>query len=316
MPRFLVTGGAGFVGSHLVEALVARGESVRVVDDFSSGKRENLPQSSSSLEIVEADIRDLDAVRAVVDGCEVIFHEAGRPSVSRSIQDPLTSHEVNATGTLNLLVAGQDAGVRRLVYAGSSSAYGGSELLPKSEAHRESPLSPYAVSKLAGEHYCRVAAHLGQIETVILRYFNIFGPRQDASSPYSGVISLFATSLLRGEAPKILGDGDQTRDFTYIENVVSANLAAAERPVEPGVIINVGCGERTSINELCRVLQEIIGQEVEAEYGPARAGDPRDSLADITRLLNVLGVEPKIQLEEGLRRTVAWYKEQAALQLG
>ncbi len=310
MPRFLVTGGAGFVGSHLVEALIAAGESVRVIDDFSSGKPENLPAESAHFELVEADIRDRDAVRAAVEGCEVVLHEAGRPSVSRSIEDPITSHDVNATGTLNLLVAGQEAGVRRLVYAGSSSAYGGSQLLPKSEAHRESPLSPYAVSKLAGEHYCRVFAHLGQIETVVLRYFNIFGPRQDASSPYSGVISLFATALLRGESPRILGDGEQTRDFTYIENVVKANLAAAIRPVEPGVIVNVGCGERTSIRQLFDTLRDVIGADVDPTTGPSRAGDPRDSLADITRLRNVLGVEPSVSLEEGIRRTVAWYREQ------
>jgi nucleoside-diphosphate-sugar epimerase len=305
----LVTGGAGFIGSHLVEALVRRGDRVRVLDNLSTGKRSNLEQFASSIEFIEGDIRDLDTIRRAVEGVGVIFHEAAIPSVPRSVNEPLLNHESNINGTFNVLLAARDAGVRRLVYAASSSAYGERGTGAKVEDQLPNPLSPYAVAKLVGEYYCQVFTHVYGLEAVALRYFNVFGPRQDPSSPYSGVISKFITTLLGGEPPVVYGDGEQSRDFTYVANVVDANLRAAEAPDAAGHVINVGVRQRTTLNHVLVELQQIIGTSLTPRYQAARIGDVRHSLADITRAERLLGFNPIVGLTEGLRYTVDWYRE-------
>ncbi len=305
--RVLVTGGAGFIGSHLVRRLVEEGDDVRVLDDLSTGKRENLLEVADSVELVEGDLRDPSALGRAVAGCECVFHEAALPSVPRSIVDPITSHEVNATGTLLVLEAARQAGVRRLVYAASSSAYGETETLPKSEDLPTSPLSPYGVSKLAGELYARVYAVVHGMETVSLRYFNVFGPRQDPDSPYAAVIPLFIARLSNGERPKIYGDGEQSRDFTYVENVVEANLLASKAAGLGGVTVNVACGAQTTLNELAGLLGEILGGDATPEYSPPRPGDIRHSYADISTARRILGYRPRVDLRDGLRRTAEWF---------
>jgi nucleoside-diphosphate-sugar epimerase len=305
----LVTGGAGFIGSHLVEALLRRGDRVRVLDNLSTGKRGNLEQFASSIEFIEGDIRDLATIRRAVEGVGVIFHEAAIPSVPRSVAEPLLNHESNINGTFNVLLAARDAGVRRLVYAASSSAYGERGTGPKVEDQLPNPLSPYAVAKLVGEYYCQVFTHVYGLEAVALRYFNVFGPRQDPSSPYSGVISKFITALLGGEPPVVYGDGEQSRDFTYVANVVDANLRAAEAPDAAGHVINVGVRQRTTLNHVLVELQQIIGTSLTPRYQAARIGDVRHSLADITRAERLLGFNPIVGLTEGLRYTVDWYRE-------
>ncbi len=309
---YLVTGGAGFIGSHLCEALVKRGARARVLDNLMTGHRANLAHLAGQIDFVEASIGDYAATRRAAEGVSVIFHEAAIPSVPRSVAEPRLNHETNVDGTFNVLMAAREAGVRRVVYAASSSAYGETEVLPKVESMLPSPLSPYAAAKLFGEYYCQVFARVYGLETVALRYFNVFGPRQDPSSPYSGVISKFVTSLLAGERPVIYGDGEQSRDFTYIDNVVDANLRAAEAPEANGQTINIGVGARVTLNQLLAELQRILGTDLKPHYEEARAGDVRHSLADITLARRLLGYEAGTSLAEGLRRTVEWYQENRA----
>jgi nucleoside-diphosphate-sugar epimerase len=317
MARYTVTGGAGFIGSHLTEELLRRGHQVRVADDFSTGKRENLDAAvrasgvtlPAALELVEGDLADLEVACRAVEGSQFVLHQAAIPSVPRSVTDPISSNRANIDGTLNVLVAARDAGVKRVVFAGSSSEYGDTPTLPKHEAMPTSPMSPYALQKVVGEEYLRLFSQLYGLETVSLRYFNVFGPRQDPGSPYSGVISLFIKWLLAGQAPTIYGDGGQTRDFTYVANVVDGVLRACEAPEAAGETINVATEGRISLNELLAVLQGIIGTNLTATYGPPRVGDVRDSQASIDKARRLLGYAPIVPFEEGLSRTVAWFRE-------
>jgi nucleoside-diphosphate-sugar epimerase len=308
---YLVTGGAGFIGSHIVEALVERGERVRVLDNLMTGNRSNLAHLTGEIEFIEGDIRDYQTARQVAEGAGVVFHQAAIPSVPRSVKEPGLNHDVNVNGTFNILLAARDAGVRRVVYAASSSAYGEVGSGAKREDQLPSPLSPYAVAKLVGEFYCQVFTRVYGLETVALRYFNVFGPRQDPTSPYSGVISKFITALLGGNAPVIFGDGEQSRDFNYVTNVVDANLRAAEVPEAAGHVINLGLHQRTTLNKLLEELQKIIGTSFIPKYEPSRAGDIRHSLADIKLAQALLGYNPKVALSQGLRLTVDWYRKQA-----
>jgi nucleoside-diphosphate-sugar epimerase len=307
MPRYLVTGGAGFIGSHLTEELVRRGHAVRVADSLITGKRSNLGHVPAA-EFREGDLADLDFARSVVEGCEYVLHQAAIPSVPRSVKDPITSHRANVDATLNVLVAARDAGVKRLVFAGSSSAYGNTATLPKHEGMPPDPLSPYALQKVVGEQYLQMFTRLYGLETVSIRYFNVFGPRQDPTSPYSGVISVFATALLENRPPNIYGDGEQTRDFTYVANVVDGVLRACEAPDASGHVINVATGGRISLNDLFGEMKRIVGATVEPTYAEPRAGDVRDSQADIRKAHELLGYEPIVSFEEGLKRTIEWYK--------
>jgi nucleoside-diphosphate-sugar epimerase len=309
MASYLVTGGAGFIGSHLAEELVRRGHSVRIADSLITGKRENLSHVSGA-ELVEGDLADMAIAERAVKGIDYVLHQAAIPSVPRSVNDPITSNRSNITAALNVLVAARDAGVKRLVYAGSSSAYGDTPTLPKREDMAASPLSPYALQKLVAEQYCQMFTELYGFETVTIRYFNVFGPRQDPGSPYSGVISLFATALIAGHRPIIYGDGGQTRDFTYIANVVDGVLRACEAPNAAGHVINVATGRRISLNELLQVMNRIVGTTLEPVYREARSGDVRDSQADIAKAQALLGYEPTIDLEEGLQRTLDWCRSQ------
>jgi len=306
MSTYLVTGGAGFIGSHIVDALLAEGHRVRVLDNFSTGKRENVAHVLDQIELIEGDARDPEAVRRSVEGVQYVLHQAALPSVPRSIKDPLTTHEVNATGTLNVLIAARDAGVKRLVYASSSSVYGDTPELPKREDMTPRPKSPYAVSKLAGEHYCQAFGEAYGLETVCLRYFNVFGPRQDPNSQYAAAIPRFILALLNGGELRIYGDGEQTRDFTYVGNVVRANLLAATAPGAAGAVCNVACGQRTSLLTLIGMLSELTGKEPAPIFEPARPGDVRDSLADLTNAERRFGYAAKVSLVHGLRETVGW----------
>ncbi|HEX2341383.1 MAG TPA: SDR family oxidoreductase [Vicinamibacterales bacterium] len=307
MTRYLVTGGAGFIGSHLAEELTRRGASVRVVDSLITGKRRNLDHLRG-VEFIEGDLADLSVAKRAVEGCAFVLHQAAIPSVPRSVKDPITSNRANIDATLNILVATRDAGVKRVVYAGSSSAYGNTETLPKHEKMPTGPLSPYALQKLVGEQYMQLFTNLYGLETVTIRYFNVFGPRQDPSSPYSGVISLFISALAEGRQPTIYGDGEQTRDFTYVANVVDGVLRACEAPKASGEVINVATGGRISLNKLFQTVRALTGSSVEPIYGPERAGDVRDSQADITKARELLGYTPTVMLEEGLKRTLEWYR--------
>jgi nucleoside-diphosphate-sugar epimerase len=304
---YLVTGGAGFIGSHLTEELVRRGERVRVVDSLVTGKRQNLAHIPG-VEFAEGDLADVEIAQRSVEGVDFVLHQAAIPSVPRSVQDPLTSHRANIDATLNVLIAARDAGVKRVVYAGSSSAYGDTPTLPKVETMGTAPLSPYALQKLVGEQYCQMFTRLYGLETVTIRYFNVFGPRQDPSSPYSGVISLFISALCEERRPVIYGDGEQTRDFTYVANVVDGVLRACLTPGSSGEVINVATGGRISINTLFQSVRDLVGGRADPVYSPARAGDVRDSQADIDKAQRLLGYEPQISFEEGLRRTVDWYR--------
>ncbi len=306
---YLVTGGAGFIGSHIAESLVKRGDRVRVLDNLSTGNRANIAQLENKLEFIEGDLCDYETTRRAVEGADIVFHEAAIPSVPRSVSEPRLNHDANVNGTFNLLMAAREAGAKRVVYAASSSAYGDTETLPKHEEMLPSPLSPYAAAKLFGEYYCQVFTRVYGLETVALRYFNVFGPRQDPSSPYSGVISKFVTALLAGETPVIYGDGEQSRDFTYIANVVDANLRAAEAPDAAGQVMNLGIGQRITLNQLLAELQKIIGTNLTPRYEAPRAGDVRHSLADISRAEKLLGYRPLVGFAEGLEHTVAWYRE-------
>ena len=307
MAFYLITGGAGFIGSHLAEELVRRGERVRVADSFITGKRENLAHLPG-VEVVEGDLADLAVARQAVKGVDYVLHQAAIPSVPRSVEDPITSNRANIDASLNVLVAARDAKVRRVVYAGSSSAYGNAPTLPKVETMATAPLSPYALQKLVAEQYCRMFTGLYGLETVTIRYFNVFGPRQDPSSPYSGVISLFIRALVEGRQPTIYGDGEQTRDFTYVANVVDGVLRACGAANASGDVINVATGGRISLNRLFAALKELTGSSVEAVYAPERAGDVRDSQADISKARTLLGYEPTVTLEQGLEKTVAWFR--------
>ncbi|MFQ5457486.1 MAG: SDR family oxidoreductase [Myxococcota bacterium] len=310
--RALVTGGGGFIGSHIVTRLLALGHEVRVFDDFSTGRRENLAEAAGRIDLREADVRDLDALRSAMEGVDRVFHQAALPSVSRSVEDPLGTNAVNVQGTLHVLVAARDAGVGRVIYAASSSAYGDTPTLPKVETMPPSPLSPYALQKYAGEQYCVMFSRLYELEAVALRYFNVFGPRQDPTSFYSAVIPKFITQLAGGEKPTVHGDGEQSRDFTYIDNVVDANLLAAERDKAAGEVINVACGSRISLNTLLDELRAILGVDTAAEHGPPRPGDVRHSLADISKAGRILGYAPGVDLREGLARTAAFFRPDRA----
>ncbi len=308
--RYLVTGGAGFIGSHIAGSLAGSGARVRVLDDLSTGYVENLEEIGGDVEFVRGGLTDADALSRALEGVEVVFHEAAIPSVPRSVETPELTHEACVDGTFALLVAARKAGVRRVVYAASSSAYGDQPTLPKTEEMRPEPLSPYAAAKLVGEYYCQVWTRVYGFETVCLRYFNVFGPRQDPSSQYSGVISRFISALASGERPVIYGDGEQSRDFTYVSNVVEGNLRAAESARAVGHVINLATGRRTTLNELLSALKQVTGRAgVEAEYREPRVGDVRHSLADITRARDLLGFEPRVGLEEGLRHTLDWWKQ-------
>jgi len=309
--KILVTGGAGFIGSHLVEALVRRGHTVRVLDNFSTGRRENLAALRRDVQVRKGDCADERAARQAVRGVEAVFHEAAVPSVTLSVQDPAGSFRANATATLSMLLAARDAGVRRFIYAGSSSVYGDRPGLPKREAATPAPLSPYAVGKLTGEHLVRIFSELYGLEGLTLRYFNVFGARQDPSSPYSGVISLFTTALLAGRTPLIYGDGQQSRDFTHVTNVVDANLRALTARSLRGQAVNVATGRRTTLRQLLRLIAAEAQRPAVARYAPARAGDIRHSVADIRAALLLLGYRPKTDIENGLSQTVAWYRRTA-----
>jgi UDP-N-acetylglucosamine/UDP-N-acetyl-alpha-D-glucosaminouronate 4-epimerase len=310
MASYLVTGGAGFIGSHLSEELVRRGHRVRVADNLSTGKRRNLDHIPG-VEFVEGDLADMPFAARVVQGMDYVLHQAAIPSVPRSVKDPITSNRANVDATLNVLVAARDAGVKRLVFAGSSSEYGNTPTLPKREDMATSPLSPYALQKVMGTEYCRMFTRLYGFETVVIRYFNVFGPRQDPSSPYSGVISVFSTALIEGRQPTIYGDGEQTRDFTYVANVVDGVLRACTAPNAPGEAINVACGTRISLNDLLRVMNGIVGTSLQPIYKEERAGDVKDSQADISKAKDLLGYTPSVSLEDGLRHTLDWCRSEA-----
>jgi UDP-glucose 4-epimerase len=311
MALYLITGIGGFIGSSLARALLSRGEQVRGVDNFATGKRENLADILNRIDFREADILDLDAMKRACAGVDYVLHQAAIPSVPKSVLDPLASNRANVDGTVNVLVAARDAKVKRVVYAASSSAYGDTPTLPKHEGMTPNPISPYAVAKLASEHYMISFYRCYGLETVALRYFNIFGPRQDPSSPYSGVLAKFITLMLRGEQPTIFGDGEQSRDFTYIDNAVEANLLACEAPAPEaaGKVFNVATGRRITLNETVKMLQGLTSYSGETIYGPERGGDIKHSLADISKAEAHLRYRPKVNFEEGLRRTVDWYRK-------
>jgi nucleoside-diphosphate-sugar epimerase len=307
MARYLVTGGAGFIGSHLVDALLERGAQVRALDNLSTGRRANLEQALAQIEFIEGDVRDGETVRRAMQKVDYVLHQAAVPSVQRSIADPLTTNEVNVTGTLNVLLAARDAKVKCVVMASSSSVYGDTPTLPKHEARPAWPRSPYAVSKLAAERYCLSFYEVYGLPAVALRYFNVFGPRQDPASQYSAVIPRFITALLKGEAPTIYGDGTQSRDFTFIANVVQANLLACERDAAAGKVMNVACGARYTLLDLYAELARIVGAELEPVFEALRPGDVKHSLAAIEVARQVLGYEPSVGWAEGLQQTVEWY---------
>jgi nucleoside-diphosphate-sugar epimerase len=310
MSLYLITGVAGFIGSSLARALLSHGEQVRGIDNLSTGKQENLADIRDRIDFREADIVDPEAMHRACEGVDFLFHEAAIPSVPKSVLDPLASNRANIDGTVNVLVAARDAKVKRVVYAASSSAYGDTPTLPKHEGMKPDPISPYAVAKLAGEHYMVSFYRCYGLETVCLRYFNVFGPRQDPSSPYSGVLAKFITAMLRGEQPTIYGDGEQSRDFTYIDNVVEANLLACKAPANQvaGKVLNVATGRRVTLNETCKLLQGLTSYSGLPIYGPERGGDIKHSLADISRAQAALGYKTKVDFEAGLRRTVEWYR--------
>jgi UDP-glucose 4-epimerase len=310
MATYLVTGGAGFIGSHLVHELVARGQHVRVLDNFTTGRRENLSAVSDRITLYEADISELEEIRPLFPGADYVIHLAALPSVARSVADPVGTNAVNLGGTLHVLLASRDADVKRLVFAASAAAYGDDPMLPRRESHPPNPLSPYALTKLAGEYYCRIFTRLYHLEAVALRFFNIFGPRQNPESPYTGVLSKFIDAYLRGTTPVIFGDGEQSRDFTYVTNVVDAVLLASRAPEAAGKVINVGTGESYTLNQTIGLLNGIFGQHVTPRYDPPRPGDVLDSRADISLARQVFGYEPTVQFEQGLRQTVEWYRAQ------
>jgi UDP-glucose 4-epimerase len=310
MKKYIVTGGAGFIGSALVRGLLAQGDgSVEVIDDLSTGREHNLKEVTQQITFHRADIRDFEAIRPIIDGADTVFHIAAIPSVPKSIDDPVPSHESNIDGTFNVLRACVDGKVRKVVYAASSSAYGDTLVLPKVETMQPSPKSPYAAQKLMGEYYCSAFSSCYGLDATSLRFFNVYGPRQDPGSPYSGVISVFMTCLLQNISPTIYGDGEQTRDFTFIEDVVDLVIKTSKAPGVAGKVFNAGNGDRYSLNQIWTLLQKIEGVSIPAKYGPPRAGDVRDSQADTTEAVRELGHAPRFSIEEGLRRTLEWYRE-------
>jgi len=313
MALYLITGGAGFIGSSIGRALLAGGDRVRIIDNFSSGRRENFADYARDVELIEADILDPAALRRAVEGVEVIFHEAAIPSVPKSMAEPIENHEANATGTLRVLHAAREAGVRRLIYAASSAAYGDAPELPKIETQPPAPISPYGASKLAGEYYLQVYAQAFGLETVSLRYFNVFGPRQDPKSEYAAVIPKFITAALAGQTPRIFGDGTQSRDFCHIDNIIEANFKAASAPAAQvsGQMFNIACGAATDLNQVVAVIGDILGRKVEARHEPERAGDIKHSYANVDKARRLLGYTAAVSFADGLRRTLAWYRDEA-----
>lgn len=309
MAVYLVTGGAGFIGSNIVEELVRQGAQVRVIDNFATGKLENLRPFKERIDFQEVDICDLEALKKAVRGADYVLHQAAIPSVPKSVIDPITSHNADLTGTLHVLWAAREAGVKRLVYAASSSAYGENPELPKREEMPSRAISPYGLMKYVGEEYCRLFTELYGLETVSLRYFNVFGPRQDPSSQYSGVLSRFITAMLAGKRPVIFGDGEQSRDFTFVANVVQGNLLACHSPGAAGKMYNLACGQRVTLNQVVAQLNSILGTTLEPIYEPSRVGDIKHSLAEISRAKADLKYAPSVQFEEGLRLTVDWYRQ-------
>lgn len=312
MKTYLVTGGAGFIGSHISEELVRRGERVRVLDNFLTGKRENLSTFQNLIELIEGDIRDLETCQRSLRGVDYVLHQAALPSVPRSIQEPLLSHDINVNGTLNLLVAAVEAKVKKFVFASSSSVYGDDPELPKKEESQGKPLSPYAVHKITAEKYCQVFHEIYGLETICLRYFNVFGPHQDPSSQYAAAIPLFITLMLKGERPQIFGDGEQSRDFTHVANVVEANIRAIEAPAAAaGQIFNIACGERTTINAMASEIASLLGVAIVPFYADPRPGDILHSYAAIEKARKILGFEPSVGFKQALKKTVAWYKKRS-----
>lgn len=309
MAKALVTGGAGFIGSHIVRALLARGDRVRVLDDFSSGHEKNLDEVRRDIEIVKGDIRDRAATAAACKGMEIVFHLAAQGSVPRSVELPGQANEINVTGSLNVLLGARDAGAARLVYSASSAAYGETPTLPKIETMTPAPISPYAVSKLAAEHYCSAFARCYGLSTISLRYFNVFGPRQDPNSQYAAAIPAFVTRMVRGDAPIIFGDGEQSRDFCFVENVVSANLLASQAPELKGEVANIACGERITLNAIIGLINASLKSNINPDYRAPRAGDVKHSLADISEAKRLIGYAPRVMFAEGLARSIEWYRE-------
>ena len=309
MDKYLVTGGAGFIGSHIAEELVKKGHPVRILDNFSTGKRENISPFLDGIELIEADIRDLEACRRAVKGEDCVLHHAALTSVPLSIEDPLSTNEVNITGTLNLLLAAREAKIKRFVFASSAAVYGDDPRLPKEESMEGVPLSPYAASKQVGEKYCQLFSHLYNLRTVRLRYFNIFGPRQDPSSQYASVIPNFIGKMIKGKNPVIFGDGEQSRDFLYVSNVVEANILASKSSKASGVAFNIAGGERITINSLVQSLNDVLDKEIKPSYSEPRPGDIKLSFADISRARKMLKYEPQVPFGEGLEETVRWYRE-------
>jgi nucleoside-diphosphate-sugar epimerase len=312
--KYLVTGGAGFIGSNIVDELIRRGHEVTVLDDLSSGKTANLELVANRIRLVRGTITDLDTAKRACEGVDYVIHLAARTSVPKSVKDPIETNQVNIDGTLNVLVAARDAEVKRIVYAASSAAYGEAATLPKMETMQAEPISPYGVTKYVGELYARVFGKVYGLEFACLRYFNVFGPRQDPTSAYSGVLSRFMLAVLQGQCPVIYGDGEQSRDFIYIANVVDLTLRAAETPGASGVILNGGTGAKITLNEVVRQLGELTGRKIVAKYEPPREGDIRDSQADISLAKQTLGYEPRVQFSEGLRRTWEWYRQHYSTQ--
>ena len=308
MQKFLVTGGAGFIGSNLCKRLVAEGAFVRVLDNLLTGKRENLATVADRIEFVEADMGEPEVARAAMKDIDVVLHQGALPSVPRSVDDPAASHRHCVDATFTLLLAARDAGIKRFVYAASSSAYGDTPTLPKVESMRTDPLSPYAVGKLAGEYYCSVFAKVFGLQTISLRYFNVFGPQQDPTSQYAAAIPAFVTAILKNQPPTIYGDGEQSRDFTYIDNVVHANLLAARAKETHGQVVNVACGEATTVNAIIDMINNLLGKDVKPHYAPARPGDVKHSLADITAARDLIAFEPVVPFREGLEKSIDWYR--------
>lgn len=310
MAKYLVTGGAGFIGSHITEELVNKGEEVRVLDNFLTGKKENLTPFINKIEFIEGDIRNYDICNKSVEGIDFVLHQAALPSVPRSVSDPITSNEINITGTLNMLVASQKAGIKSFVFASSSSVYGDDQCLPKKEGSEGNPLSPYALGKLTGEKYCQIFSGLHKFNTVCLRYFNIFGPRQDPFSQYAAAIPNFVTKILNNEQPIIYGDGEQSRDFTYVSNVVEANLLACKAQNVSGVAVNIACGSRTTVNVLVDEIKTILDKNIPSDFCDPRPGDVKHSHADISKAEGMLNYRPLITFKEGLEKTISWYEDQ------
>jgi len=312
MSVFLVTGGAGFIGSHLVRALLKHGRNVRVLDNFATGKRENLAEVADQIDLMEGDIRNAEHCRQAMQDVSVVFHQAAVPSVPKSVEDPRLCHQANIDGTFNVLLAARDAGVKRVVYAASSSAYGDTPTLPKHEQIKPDPKSPYAVAKLLGEYYCRAFHECFGLQTISLRYFNVFGARQDPKSQYAAAVPAFVTAILQDKPPTVYGDGEQSRDFTYIDNVVHANLLAAAAPETHGEAVNIACGQAVTVNEMIRTINNVLGKNVKPVYTDPRPGDVKHSLADIALAKELIGFEPVVDFETGLRLAIDWYKENLA----